>query len=209
MGPTAARRREAARAAIPSVRWPALAAPGPAARRSCLRPRSRTPSTRAGAATYYVRQTSRRRRQRRADAGDGVEALLQALRGDGRGDTAFVGPGLYREQVDVEHDGTADERIVFIADTTGQQTGDPPGRRHGDAAPSPSTRGSSRRRARPGVYSAPFPAWKVWGAVEMDGPQRRYESVLITAEYLVDKMAPVDVVAKLPSSWFYDDATQG
>ena len=36
----------------------------------------------------------------------------------------------------------------------------------------------------------------------------RYESVLITSEYLVDKMAPVDVVAKLPSSWFYDDASQ-
>jgi len=32
--------------------------------------------------------------------------------------------------------------------------------------------------------------------------------VLITSEYLVDKMAPVDVVAKLPSSWFYDDASQ-
>jgi parallel beta-helix repeat protein len=48
----------------------------------------------------------------------------------------------------------------------------------------------------------------VWSVVEMDGPEQRYESVLITHEYLVEKMAPVDVVAKLPSSWFYDDATQ-
>src|SRR5262249_61630669 len=36
----------------------------------------------------------------------------------------------------------------------------------------------------------------------------RHECVLITSESLVDKMAPVDVVAKLPSSWFYDDASQ-
>ena len=42
----------------------------------------------------------------------------------------------------------------------------------------------------------------------MDGPEQRYENVLITHENLVEKMPPVDIVAKLPSSWFYDDATQ-
>jgi len=161
----------------------------------------------AGAATYYVRQTMG------DDASDGLTPAT-AWKHFSRlspvmdaGDTAFVGPGLYREQVDVEHDGTPDKRIVFIADTTGQQTGDPPGPVMVTGA-EPVDETIFAPAGPPGVYSAPFPAWKVWGAVEMDGLQRRYESVLITAEYLVDKMAPVDVVAKLPSSWFYDDATQ-
>ena len=123
------------------------------------------------------------------------------------GDTAFVGPGLYREQVTVEHDGRPDGRITFIADTTGQQTGDPPGLVMVTGA-EPVDETIFAAAGPPGVYTATFPAWKVWGVVEMDGPQRRYKSVLITPEYLVDKMAPVDVVAKLPSSWFYDDETQ-
>jgi hypothetical protein len=81
----------------------------------------------AGAVTYYVRQTVG------DDTHDGLTAatawkhfsrLSEAMNA---GDTAFVGPGLYREQVTVAHDGTADGRITFIADTTGQQTGDPPG----------------------------------------------------------------------------------
>jgi hypothetical protein len=60
----------------------------------------------------------------------------------------------------------------------------------------------------PGVYTAPFPAWQVWGVVEMDGPQDRYVRVTITEEYLVEKMAPVDVVAKLRKSFFYDETTR-
>jgi len=43
------------------------------------------------------------------------------------GDVAYVGPGLYREGVVVENDGLPDARIVFVADTTGQHTGDPAG----------------------------------------------------------------------------------
>ena len=31
-----------------------------------------------------------------------------------------MGPGLYREQVTVEHDGTTQGHLTFIADTTGQ-----------------------------------------------------------------------------------------
>jgi len=118
-----------------------------------------------------------------------------------------VGPGLYREQVTVEHDGRPDGRITFIADTTGQQTGDPPGVVMVTGA-EPVDETIFAAAGPPGVFTATFGTWKVWGVVEMDGLQRRYESVLITPEYLVNKMAPVDVVAKLPSSWFYDDETQ-
>ena len=60
----------------------------------------------------------------------------------------------------------------------------------------------------PGVYTTPFPAWTVWGVVEMDGPQARYVRATITSEHLVDKLAPVDVVAKLRSSFFFDESTR-
>jgi parallel beta-helix repeat protein len=163
---------------------------------------SGTPAT-----TYYVRQTVG------DDAHDGLTPatawkhfahlgpVLTA------GDTAVVGPGLYREQVTVEHDGRSDARITFLADPSGQQTGDPPGVVM-VAGSEPVDATIFAPTGPPGVYAAPFPAWKVWGAVELDGPQFRYESVLITHENLVEHMAPVDIVAKLPSSWFYDDATK-
>jgi parallel beta-helix repeat protein len=159
------------------------------------------------AATYFVRQTVG------DDSNDGLtpatawkhfSRLSPAM---SAGDTAFVGPGLYREQVSVEHDGTPEGHLTFIADTTGQHTGDPPGVVM--VAGSEPVDGKIFAPTGPsGVYAAPFPAWKVWGAVEMDGPQQRYENVLITHENLVEKMPPVDIVAKLPSSWFYDDTTQ-
>ena len=162
--------------------------------------------TPAGAVTYYVRQTVG------DDANDGLTPATAWKHFShlslpmNAGDTAFVGPGLYREQVTVEHDGTPDARITFIADTTGQQTGDPPGVVMVTGA-EPVDETIFAPAGPPGVYAGPFPAWKVWGVVEMDGSQRRYESVLITKEYLVDKMAPVDVVAQQPSSWYYDDLT--
>jgi parallel beta-helix repeat protein len=160
----------------------------------------------AGAATYYVRQTAG------DDANDGLtpatawkhfSRLSPAMKA---GDTAFVGPGLYREQVTVQYDGSPDSRLTFIADSTGQQTGDLPGVVMVTGA-EPVDESIFTATGAPGVYAASFPAWKVWGVVEMDGPQRRYESVLITREYLVEKMAEADIVAKRPSSWFYDDAT--
>jgi parallel beta-helix repeat protein len=39
----------------------------------------------------------------------------------------------------------------------------------------------------------------------MDGPQYRYENVTITKEFHVDKMPPVEIVAKLPSRYYYDE----
>src|SRR5439155_1005887 len=56
-----------------------------------------------------------------------------------------------------------------------------------------------------GVYTAHIPA-AVWGAVEMDGPQYRYGSTQETHERVVEKMSPGDVVAKLASPYYYDEA---
>jgi parallel beta-helix repeat protein len=44
------------------------------------------------------------------------------------------------------------------------------------------------------------------GVVEMDGLQRRYRRARDTKEYLVDKISEVDVVGRLRSSWFWDEA---
>jgi hypothetical protein len=160
----------------------------------------------AGANTFYVRQRAGN------DANDGrspatawqhVGKLTEAMRA---GDTAYVGPGLYREEIEVRDSGTADRPIVFVADDAGQHTGDPAGTVMLSGA-EPADETIFTLTGAPGVYSAPFPGWTVWGVVEMDGPESRYVRVTITHEYLVEKLAPVDAVARLRSSWFHDEVT--
>jgi hypothetical protein len=164
-------------------------------------------ATNASATTFYVRQRAG------DDAKDGlspatawqhVGKLTTAMRA---GDTAYVGPGLYREEIEVRDSGTADRPIVFVADDTGQHTGDPAGTVMLSGA-EPVDETIFQPTGAPGVYSVPFPSWTVWGVVEMDGPQPRYVRVTITHEYLVEKLTPVDVVGKLRSSFFHDEATR-
>ena len=159
------------------------------------------------AITFYVRQSAGN------DANDGrssatawqhVGKLSEVMRA---GDIAYVGPGLYREEIEVRDSGSADRPIVFVADETGRHTGDGAGTvMLSGAEPVDETIFSPT--GAPGVYSAPFAEWTVWGVVEMDGPQSRYVRVTITHEYLVEKLAPVDVVGKLRSSYFHDEATR-
>ncbi|TMB03968.1 MAG: right-handed parallel beta-helix repeat-containing protein, partial [Deltaproteobacteria bacterium] len=158
----------------------------------------------AAAATYYVRQTVG------DDARDGLtpqtawQHLSKLSSAMHPGDIAYVGPGLYREEVVVENDGAPDARIVFVADTTGQHTGDPPGTVMVTGA-DPVDGTTFVSHAPSGVYTARLPSI-VWGAVEMDGPQYRYGGTQEARELVVEKMSPVDVVAKLPSTYYYDDA---
>jgi hypothetical protein len=155
------------------------------------------------AVTYYVRQTVGN------DANDGLSAekawagiskLSTAMQA---GDTAYVGPGLYREQVTVMNGGTADKRVVFIADTTGQRTGDPPGVVMITGA-DPVDENVFTPQGAPGVYQADLP-YKVAGVVEMDGAQYRYKRARDTKDHLVQKLSLLDVVLKLPASHFYDE----
>ena len=154
--------------------------------------------------TFYVRQTVG------DDANDGlspqtawrhISKLSKVMRG---GDTAYVGPGIYREAVSVLNSGTADKRLRFIADNTGQRTGDPPGTVMITGA-EPVDESIFEPHSKPGVYMAKFPSYSFWGVVEMDSDQYRYNKITQTKEYLVDKMPPIDIVAKFPSSYFYDD----
>jgi parallel beta-helix repeat protein len=163
------------------------------------------PPARAG--TFYVRRTAG------DDANDGrspATALRQVARlADvmGPGDTAYVGPGLYREEIEVRRSGRADAPVVFVADDSGAHTGDPPGVVMLTGA-EPVDEEIFTPGTAAGVYTAAFPAWTVWGVVEMDGPQARYVRATITHEHLVVKLAPLEVVAKLRASFFHDEQTR-
>src|SRR5829696_4900594 len=154
---------------------------------------------------YYVRQTVG------DDINDGkspqtawktISKLSKAMHA---GDTAYVGPGLYRDKIMVLNEGSPDARITFIADSTGQHTGDPPGVVMITGA-EPVDENIFVRHSE-GVYKAKL-APPVVGLTEMDGPQFRYNRVTQTKEFLVDKIPGVKIVAKYPSSFFYDAENQ-
>jgi parallel beta-helix repeat protein len=165
------------------------------------------PASPAFGRTLYVRQTVG------DDANDGLspETAWQSLSRLGKalqtGDTAYVGPGLYREQLTVKSSGTAEARITLVADTSGEHTGDPPGTVMITGA-DPVDEAIFVPGPSPGVYTAPSPEGRVWGAVEMDGPQHRYTRAWDTQEHLKEDLPELDVVAKLPSTLHYDLETK-
>ena len=159
---------------------------------------------RATGRTFYVRQTVG------DDSNDGlspktawrsVSKLSDAMKA---GDTAYVGPGLYREDIKLLHSGTSKNRITLIADTRGEFTGDPPGVVM-LAGAEPVDENIFEPYYAPGVFKAHFPSYHVLGVVEMDGDQSRYGRVTEKAEYVIEKMSVEDVVAKYPSIFFYDE----
>jgi hypothetical protein len=138
-----------------------------------------------------------------ATAWEHLSMLSEAMHA---GDTAYVGPGLYRDEVTVQHDGTVDARLTFIADPSGQRTGDPPGPVMVTGA-EPIDETIFQRGDAPGVYVAALPGYRVWGVVEMDGPQRRFARADNTKEFLVDKVPELAVVARLRATFAYDEGS--
>jgi hypothetical protein len=158
----------------------------------------------ANATTFYVRQTVG------SDANDGrtaatawqsISKLSVALQA---GDTAYVGPGLYRDTVMVQQSGTADRRVTLIADPTGEQTGDPPGWVLISGA-EPVDEARFEAAGQPGVYRTAFADFPVLGVTEMDGLQFRYQKTKSTKEHLRDGLTELETVARIPSSYYYDD----
>lgn len=161
----------------------------------------------AVATTYYVRQTVGR------DAHDGLSPetawrhlsrLSSALRA---GDTAYVGPGLYREELHVTAGGVGEAGPAVVADTTGRRTGDPPGVVLVTGA-EPVDEGIFAPDVAPGVWSAPFATYAVLGVVEMDGDQRPYARARDLVEPGADRVAALGAVARAPASFFYDESTR-
>lgn len=156
----------------------------------------------AGQRLFYVRQTLG------DDGNDGlspatawrsISRLGQALEA---GDTAYVGPGLYRDQILVGNSGTPEQPIRILADTSGQHTGDPPGVVLITGA-DPVDESIFEAHSAPGVYKAHLPD-RAAGAVEMDGAQYKYRGVLEP----VRDVPYVDQVAELPASFYYDPSAQ-
>jgi hypothetical protein len=163
-------------------------------------------ATPCAAEVFYVRQTvgdDARDGRSPATAWRSVTKLSAAMHA---GDTAYVGPGLYREQIDVQDDGRPDARIVFIADPSGQHTGDPPGAVM-LAGSDPVDESIFTAHGPPGVYRAELPD-VVWGVVEMDGPQQRYGGTAESREHVVEKLSELDVVVKRPATFLYDTAAR-
>ncbi|MFI5042927.1 MAG: right-handed parallel beta-helix repeat-containing protein, partial [Acidimicrobiales bacterium] len=160
----------------------------------------------ATAATYYVRQTVGDDRNDGTSPEHAWRHLTVLSAAMHAGDVAYVGPGLYREEVVVENDGTLEGRITFVGDATGQHTGDPPGTVMVAGSDPLEAAVVFEPHSAPGVYTAQI-ADKVWGAVEMDGPQFRYQGTQEDPERVLEHLPPVEVVAKHPSSYFYDDDT--
>jgi len=158
---------------------------------------------RAHAVTYYVRQTVGDDTRDGRSAAASWRTLARLSSTLKAGNTVYVGPGLYREQVTVGADGTSGARIVFAADASGEHTGDPPGTVMITGA-DPVDTSVFVPVGPPGVYRATLPQ-HVLGVVEMDGSQRRYRRARDTMEHLVDKLSESDVVTRLRGSHFYDE----
>jgi len=154
----------------------------------------------AGPRSFYVRQTLGR------DGNDGrspatawrsLSKLDQALEA---GDTAYVGPGLYRDAVFLGNSGTEEAPIRILADPSGRHTGDPPGVVLLTGA-DPVDESVFVAHSAPGVYKAELRE-RVVGVVEMDGAQFRYRGVLEP----VRDVPYLEQVAGLPASFYYDPA---
>ncbi len=153
--------------------------------------------------TYYVRQGAG------SDSGDGrtpatawrrVDRLGAAM---GAGDTAYVGPGLYREGIMLRNSGTSGARITLIADPLGARTGDPPGPVVISGA-EPVDESVFSPFSAAGVHRAPFADYRVLGVVEMDGLQRLYLRADSAVEHVKDRLPVLQVVAARPASFHYD-----
>jgi parallel beta-helix repeat protein len=123
------------------------------------------------------------------------------------GDTAYVGPGLHRDQLVLRSSGTAERHIRVIADPDGAHTGDAPGPVLVTGA-EPVDEGRFEAAGPPGVYQTKFADFVPVGVVEMDGPQYRYMRARSTREHLVDGLTVSEVVAARPSTYTYDAETE-
>jgi parallel beta-helix repeat protein len=153
--------------------------------------------------TFFVRQTSG------DDRSDGTSPEA-AWRSIGRlsgaleaGDTAYVGPGLYRDQIVLRHGGAPNRRIRVLADAAGVYTHDRPGVVMLTGA-EPVDERVFEPHGSPGAYKARFSDFVPVGVVEMDGPQLRYMRARSTREHLVDGLSEREVVAASPSTYFHD-----
>ena len=126
--------------------------------------------------TYYVRSLEG------SDSNDGIspetawKTVKHAARKLTPGDTLIIGPGLYREGVQLESGGLPGRPLRIMGDATGKLTNDPSGPVV-MAGSVPIDESIFKPEGAPGVFMADFSDFEVLGAVEMDGHQGRYKLV--------------------------------
>ncbi len=152
--------------------------------------------------TFYVRQAAG------LDGNDGrtpetawqsLSPLATRVRA---GDVVYVGPGLYRDAVNVTRGGRPDAPLVFMGDASGAATGDAPGPVL-IVGSDPVDEARFEPAGAPGVFRLHVPEFPVLGVVEMDGPQHRYAGVL---EPIVGP-PPLERVETMRASFYYDRET--
>lgn len=155
--------------------------------------------------SFFVRQAAGDDKNEGTSPGTAWRSISRLSGALEAGDTAYVGPGLYRDQIVVRGSGTPDRRIRILADPAGAHTGDRPGVVMITGA-EPVDESRFEPEGRPGVYRLRFGAFTPVGVVEMDGPQLRYMRARSTREHLVDGLSELEVVAARPSTYFHDAA---
>jgi len=155
-------------------------------------------STDIEGSTYYVRSTVGK------DTNDGMSpetAWATVTRGAlelGPGDTLIIGPGTYRESVNMKRGGLPGRPIRILGDATGNRTGDPSGPVM-MAGSVPVDESIFEPEGSPGVYKASIPDFVVWTVADMKGPHYRYKNVREP-----ERDTPyVERVRNLPASAWY------
>ena len=152
----------------------------------------------------YVRQMTGK------DRNDGLspQTALRSLSALGHrlrpGDVAYVGPGQYRESLVLLGGGTAEQPITLVGDNMGLHTGDPAGLVL-IAGSDPIDETIFAPGTEAGVYLARIDGKPVLGVTEMDGQQFRYSRAMETRQHILEGMPPLEVVAQLPASYFWDE----
>ena len=126
--------------------------------------------------TYYTRATVGEDHHDGLSPQTAWKTVRRSARDLGPGDTLIIGPGLYREGVELQGHGLADRPLRILGDSSGKWTGDPPGPVV-MAGAVPIDESIFQPEGAPGVFKAIFSDFKVVGIVEMDGDQHRYRSV--------------------------------
>lgn len=126
--------------------------------------------------TYFVRSLEGNDQYDGTSPESAWKNVKQAVRFLGPGATLIIGPGLYREGVQLRKGGLPGQPVRIIGDPSGKLTNDPPGPVV-MVGTRPFDETLFEPEGTPGVYMAKFPDFKVLGVVEMDGPQSRYRSV--------------------------------
>jgi hypothetical protein len=153
--------------------------------------------------TYYTRSIIGKDNYDGLSPKTAWQTVSRAKRELGPGDTLIIGPGLYREGVQLSGSGLPGRPLRIFGDSSGKLTGDPPGPVVMTGA-IPIEETIFKPEGTPGVFMATISDSNALGVVEMDGSQHRYRSV---KEPVTPDIPHVERVRKERSSFWFEKET--